>query len=80
MKQRTVIMPTYVYGCESCGYTFEKFQSISAVPLKKCPRCGHMALHHLPTTGGGLVFKGSGFYETDYKKKPAPPEAKAAKK
>ena len=75
-------MPTYVYGCHKCDCTFEKFQPISASPLRKCPKCGHMTLHRLPATGGGLVFKGTGFYETDYKHKseaPAPSSSSGSK-
>ena len=71
-------MPTYVYGCKTCGYQYEAFESITAKPHRKCPKCGHLTLHHLPTTGGGLEFKGNGFYETDYKKKPAAPAASSS--
>jgi putative FmdB family regulatory protein len=60
-------MPTYEYECRKCGHQFEKFQSITAVPLKSCPKCkGRVA--RLLTTGSGIIFKGSGFYQTDYKK------------
>ena len=61
-------MPTYDYECKSCGHTFEKFQSITARPLRKCPRCG-APVRRLIGTGAGVIFKGSGFYETDYKRK-----------
>ena len=60
-------MPTYDYLCESCEHEFEKFQSITANPLKKCPSCGKMKLNRLIGTGAGVIFKGSGFYETDYR-------------
>ncbi|MCB0725623.1 MAG: zinc ribbon domain-containing protein [Ignavibacteriae bacterium] len=60
-------MPTYDYKCENCGHTFESFQSIKADPLKKCPECGKDTLKRLIGTGAGLIFKGSGFYLTDYK-------------
>jgi len=60
-------MPTYDYICESCGYEFEKFQSISALPLRRCPRCTRMQLKRLIGTGSGVIFKGSGFYQTDYR-------------
>ena len=62
-------MPTYDYLCSECGYKFEKFQSITAGVLKKCPECGKMSLQRLIGTGSGIIFKGSGFYETDYRKK-----------
>lgn len=60
-------MPTYEYACENCEFQFEEFQSISAKPLKKCPNCGKMKLHRLIGTGAGIIFKGSGFYATDYR-------------
>ena len=60
-------MPTYEYVCENCGYAFEKFQTITAGVLRKCPECGKMKLKRLIGTGGGIIFKGSGFYETDYR-------------
>lgn len=60
-------MPTYDYRCESCGYEFDAFQSISAEPLQQCPVCGNM-VRRLIGGGSGLIFKGSGFYITDYKK------------
>ena len=60
-------MPTYEYQCRKCGHQFEKFQPITAGPLKSCPKCrGRVA--RLLTTGSGIIFKGSGFYQTDYKK------------
>jgi len=60
-------MPTYDYQCQSCGHEFEVFQSISAEPLQRCPVCGSM-VRRLIRGGSGLIFKGSGFYITDYKK------------
>ncbi len=60
-------MPTYDYRCAECGYEFEKFQSMSASVLRKCPQCGKMTLKRLIGTGAGVIFKGSGFYETDYR-------------
>jgi len=60
-------MPTYEYVCDNCGHGFEKFQSITANPLRKCPECSKMRLNRLIGTGGGIIFKGSGFYETDYR-------------
>ncbi len=60
-------MPTYDYLCASCNHTFEKFESMSANPSKKCPECGKMQLKRLIGAGAGVIFKGSGFYETDYR-------------
>jgi putative FmdB family regulatory protein len=60
-------MPTYDYECDACGHTFELFQSISAPPEKKCPDCGKRKLRRLFGTGAAVVFKGSGFYQTDYR-------------
>jgi len=61
-------MPTYEYRCKSCGYEFEEFQTMSADPLIMCPKCAQPALKRLMSSGAGLIFKGSGFYTTDYKK------------
>lgn len=60
-------MPTYDYRCDSCEHTLEAFESITAKPMKKCPSCGKLKLKRLLGTGAGLIFKGSGFYETDYR-------------
>ena len=60
-------MPTYEYKCSACGHTFERFQSITADPIKKCPECGKSKVKRLLGTGAGLIFKGSGFYITDYR-------------
>jgi len=60
-------MPTYEYKCEKCEYTFEQFQSITAKPLRRCPKCGANSLNRLIGTGTGVIFKGSGFYQTDYR-------------
>ena len=59
-------MPTYEYECKACGLHFEKFQSIMARPVKTCPKCGG-EVTRLISAGSGLLFKGSGFYETDYR-------------
>lgn len=61
-------MPTYEYRCLKCKKKFEKLQRITEAPLKKCPRCGGKP-ERLISTGTGLIFKGSGFYITDYKRK-----------
>jgi putative FmdB family regulatory protein len=60
-------MPTYDYLCEACNYQFETFQSITAPPLSECPKC-RGSVRRLISAGNGLIFKGSGFYITDYKK------------
>jgi putative FmdB family regulatory protein len=59
-------VPTYDYQCEKCGYSFEKFQSITASTSRKCPKCGKSALKRLIGTGSAVIFKGTGFYQTDY--------------
>jgi len=61
-------MPTYEYRCKSCGYEFEEFQSMSSDPSIMCPKCAKPTLKRLMSSGGGLIFKGSGFYLTDYKR------------
>jgi len=70
-------MPTYEYHCDACGHDFEKFQSITADPIKKCPKCGKNKVRRLIGTGAGLIFKGSGFYITDYRDKSYGDKAKA---
>jgi putative FmdB family regulatory protein len=63
-------MPTYDYKCSNCQHTFEYFQTMSAELLTKCPECGGV-LKRIIGTGAGPIFKGSGFYQTDYKSKPS---------
>ena len=60
-------MPTYDYRCQACDHRFEQFQSMTADPLRKCPQCGKNELERLIGTGAGVIFKGSGFYQTDYR-------------
>jgi putative FmdB family regulatory protein len=60
-------MPTYDYKCSACGHQFELFHSMKDAPKKKCPKCAKNALERLIGAGGGLLFKGGGFYETDYR-------------
>ncbi|MES2788780.1 MAG: zinc ribbon domain-containing protein [Planctomycetota bacterium] len=60
-------MPTYDYECDACKHKWEEFQSIKAVPTKKCPECGKSKAKRLIGTGAGIIFKGSGFYQTDYR-------------
>ena len=64
-------MPTYEYECSKCKYTFEEFQSINEKPLTRCPKCKG-ELRRLISGGAGLIFRGSGFYVTDYKKSHVP--------
>ncbi|MGJ8635755.1 MAG: FmdB family zinc ribbon protein [Phycisphaerales bacterium] len=75
-------MPTYDYRCNACEHEFELFQSMSAGVKKKCPECGKLALERLIGIGAAVMFKGSGFYETDYRsesyKKSADADKKAA--
>jgi len=59
-------MPTYEYECTKCGHLFEKFQSMKDEPLKRCPKC-RCKVKRLLGTGAGIIFKGSGFYQTDYR-------------
>jgi len=61
-------MPTYDYRCDACGQAFEAFQRMSEDPLVECPSCGEPKLRRLIGAGAGIIFKGSGFYETDYKR------------
>lgn len=70
-------MPTYEYRCDACGHELEEFQSMTAKPLKKCPDCGKNKLTRLIGTGAGIIFKGSGFYETDYRSEGYKESAKA---
>ena len=65
-------MPTYEYVCPKCRHAFEAFQSMNAAPLTQCPKCKKRGLKRLIGGGAGLIFKGTGFYITDYKNKPAP--------
>jgi putative FmdB family regulatory protein len=60
-------MPTYDYVCDACDHRFELFQSITAEPEKKCPQCRRRKLRRLIGPGAAIVFKGSGFYKTDYR-------------
>lgn len=60
-------MPTYDYRCNACDYTFELFQSISERTIRKCPKCGELKLERLFGAGSAVLFKGSGFYQTDYR-------------
>lgn len=70
-------MPTYEYECEACGHKFERFQSIKAEPIRKCPECGKNKVKRLIGIGAGMIFKGSGFYITDYRDSSYNDKAKA---
>lgn len=72
-------MPTYDYQCDACDHKFEHYQGINDAKLRKCPECGRLKLRRLIGTGAAIVFKGSGFYETDYRSE-AYKKAKAADK
>jgi putative FmdB family regulatory protein len=61
-------VPTYEYECTACGHSFEIFQNMADKPLEKCPKC-HKKVKRLIGGGSGIIFKGSGFYATDYRKK-----------
>lgn len=65
-------MPTYDYQCQACGHEWELFQSMNDSPVKSCPQCNKRKAKRLLGIGAGLIFKGTGFYETDYKKKSGP--------
>jgi putative FmdB family regulatory protein len=75
-------MPTYDYQCDACQHEFELFQSINDSAKRKCPECGRMKLRRLFGTGAAIMFKGSGFYQTDYRsdsyKKAAEKDKKAS--
>jgi putative FmdB family regulatory protein len=70
-------VPTYDYVCDACDNAFEEFQSMTEEPLKKCPKCGKKKLRRLIGTGAAILFKGSGFYETDYRSDSYKADAKA---
>ena len=73
-------MPTYDYECQACGHAFELFQSINDSVKKKCPECGKNKLKRLIGTGAAIMFKGSGFYQTDYRSDSYKKAAEADKK
>ena len=70
-------MPTYEYLCEACGHKFDELQSFKDPVLKDCPQCGQPQLRRLFGTGAAILFKGSGFYETDYRSESYKNAAKA---
>jgi putative FmdB family regulatory protein len=70
-------MPTYEYQCDACEHNFDEFQSFSEKPLKKCPKCRKPKLRRVFGTGAAVIFKGSGFYQTDYRSESYKQGAKA---
>jgi len=70
-------MPTYKYKCINCGHTFETFQNITEAPILDCPNCYKDTLKRLMGTGSGIIFKGSGFYQTDYRSSSYQKESKS---
>lgn len=73
-------MPTYDYVCAACGHALEIFQSMSEAPKRKCPKCGKSKLERRIGAGAGFLFKGSGFYLTDYRSKSYQEGAKSESK
>lgn len=73
-------MPTYDYKCTNCEHQWEEFQSITAKPKRKCPECGRLKAKRMIGPGAGIIFKGSGFYETDYRSSAYNKDAAADKK
>ena len=73
-------MPTYEYRCNACDHKWEEFQSIKVEPTKKCPKCKKAKAERIISAGGGIIFKGSGFYQTDYRSESYKKGAEAAKK
>ncbi len=80
LLQKRAAMPTYEYRCNACDNKWDEFQSIKAVPTKKCPKCRKAKAERIISAGGGIIFKGSGFYQTDYRSDSYKKGADAAKK
>ena len=72
-------MPTYDYRCEACGHSLEIFHSMTSAPKRKCPSCGKLRLKRMIGSGAAIIFKGGGFYETDYRSESYKAGAKAEK-
>ncbi len=73
-------MPTYEYRCHACSHKWEEFQSIKANPSRKCPSCRALKAERIISAGGGIIFRGSGFYQTDYRSESYKKGAEAASK
>ena len=73
-------MPTYEYRCNACDNKWDEFQSMTSAPTKKCPKCKKVKAERIISAGGGIIFKGSGFYQTDYRSDSYKKGADAAKK
>ncbi len=73
-------MPTYDYQCDACGHRYEQWQSFADAKLTTCPSCGAESLRRLFGSGAAILFKGSGFYETDYRRPDADRKAEQAGK
>ncbi|MEY3458513.1 MAG: hypothetical protein RL215_1670 [Planctomycetota bacterium] len=73
-------MPTYEYRCTACGHKWDEFQSIKSAPSRKCPGCGKLKAERVISGGGGVIFRGSGFYQTDYRSESWKKGEEAAKK
>lgn len=73
-------MPTYEYRCDVCSHKWDEFQSITSKPTRKCPGCGKLKAKRIISAGGGIIFKGSGFYQTDYRSDSYKKGAEAASK
>ena len=71
-------MPTYEYACKFCGKHLEIYQPITDDPLKRCPSCKKLGLKRLISGGAGIIFKGTGFYETDYRRQSAPAKSETS--
>ncbi len=72
-------MPTYEYECTECAHTLDAFQSITEAPLRRCPACGKRTLRRRIGAGAGIIFRGSGFYATDYRSRDYKEKAKQEK-
>ncbi len=72
-------MPTYDYECDACNHAFELFQSITAAHIRKCPECGKLKVKRLIGAGSTIIFKGPGFYQTDYRSEEYKSRQKAEK-
>jgi putative FmdB family regulatory protein len=70
-------MPTYSYECRKCGHVFDVFHAMSATPKVHCEECNSSRMERLIGIGSGIIFKGSGFYETDFKEKKGKPPSKS---